>query len=215
MMQSPLWRRRGLVALIAWGAACGGVASAQVPAAGRAVAASPDSLGLPAPQMVDPSERVEQLGDTLAVGSGFSAPSWVMMRSFLVPGWGQAKNGSWWKALFCAGVGAAFYERLYFEDRMVDEYRAKMAAADDEYLAAVLAGKVERHRNHRRDFIWWTGLFLALCGGDAYVDAHLRGFEVKIQVAPDFQPPIHEPAGESAASGWGTWGLRAGLSLSR
>ncbi|MBD3235690.1 MAG: hypothetical protein GF330_03190, partial [Candidatus Eisenbacteria bacterium] len=108
---------------------------------------------------------VEQPGDSLRVGSGWDAPTWVMVRSFLVPGWGQAKNGAWLKALFCAAVGAAFYERLYFEDRMVSEYREKMHAAEDPYLASVLAGKVERHRGHRRDFIWWTGLFLALCGG--------------------------------------------------
>lgn len=131
-----------------------------------------------------------------------------MLRSIIVPGWGQAKNGAWLKAVLVAGIGAAFYERLYFENRMVGVYQRKeVEAAGNEDQVAFYERKEERHRNHRRDFIWWTALFLGLAGGDAYVDAQLKGFDVKIQVAPEDEPVPQ--------TGGAALGLKFLLSVSR
>jgi len=161
-------------------------------------------------------ERLEEPADTLAVARGTDAPSWVMFRSLALPGWGQLKNGAVWKAVLCAGAGAAFYERLVFESGRIDHYRRARAAAQAHAdLAAYYESKVARHRGHRRDFVWWTSLFLLLCGGDAYVDAHLKGFDVRIQAVPESEPPAAEGAPETAAvaaQGSG-FGLRAGLYL--
>jgi hypothetical protein len=160
------------------------------------------------PEHVSGTEPIEQPDDTLAVrATGLNAPTLVMLRSVLVPGWGQAKNGAWIKAVLFAGMGAALYERVYFENRMVREYAQKAQDAHgDESLVNHYEKKVARHENHRRDFIWWTCIFLGFCGGDAYVDAHLKGFDVRIQVEPDYEGSPQGGLLESLT-------LRASLSL--
>ena len=124
--------------------------------------------------------------DTLRSSGFFDPPTWVALRSLVVPGWGQAKNRSWLKALLVAGLEAAFVERLYFEDRLVGEYRRKRY----EYPAQAdfYERKEERHKGHRLDFIWWTSLFVGLSMGDAFVDAHLKDFEVDLGPGTDPDP---------------------------
>jgi hypothetical protein len=111
-----------------------------------------------------------------------------MARSLLVPGWGQAKNGAWWKAILVAGLEGAFLERIAYENRMAHRYDALIAgrAADDPDLPMLEAG-ARRHRSHRRDFVWWTSMLVILSMGDAYADAHLRRFDVRVQDDGDDQ----------------------------
>ena len=112
----------------------------------------------------------------------FDAPTWVALRSLVIPGWGQAKNGMWWKAILVAGIEGAMFERLYFEDRMVHEYRDKQREYPGQ--ADFYERKEDRHKSHRRDFIWWTSLFVLLSMGDAFVDAHLQSFDVTLDGVP-------------------------------
>jgi len=116
------------------------------------------------------------------LAGGLAAPTWVALRSLMVPGWGQAKNGMWWKALIVAGIEGAMIERLYFEDRRVHVYRQKKYdyPGQTEYYER----KEQRHKGHRRDFIWWTSLFVILSMGDAFVDAHLKSFDVHLEGSP-------------------------------
>ncbi len=135
----------------------------------------------------------------------FDRSGWVMARSALIPGWGQAKNAKWLKALIVAGIEGAFFERLVFENGRVHYYRDRAAElpAEQEGKRAYYEAKVERHEDHRRDFIWWTSLAVALAMGDAYVDAQLRDFDVELQAEP-------EPVGASEGGG-----LRLRLSIGR
>jgi len=160
--------------------------------AGGGVLAQEETGGLdPAAPVVDAEPfRVRPEGT-------FDAPTWVALRSLVVPGWGQAKNHSWIKALLVAGIEGAFIERLYFEDRLVQEYRKKRY--DDPDQADFYERKEERHKGHRRDFIWWTSLFVALSMGDAFVDAHLKGFE--IDLGPGTEPDPEQTGGLQGASG--------------
>jgi hypothetical protein len=119
---------------------------------------------------------------TLATRGGLNSPTAVMARSLIFPGWGQAKNHAWLKAIVVAGVEGAFLERIAYENRMADRYAAlaNAYATDDPRRVAFDQG-IERHRHHRRDFTWWTGLWVFLAMGDAYTDAHLRHFDVRLQ----------------------------------
>ncbi|MFH1144368.1 MAG: DUF5683 domain-containing protein [Candidatus Eisenbacteria bacterium] len=133
------------------------------------------------------------------VGSGLNSPTFVMLRSLLIPGWGQMKNGAWLKAFVVAGIESALLERLYFEDRVSDESASKaaqFAPGTDE--RARYDWKAEKHDRHRRDFIWWSALFVALSMGDAYVDAHLKRFDVRIQTET---PEAALPGGAGATPG--------------
>jgi hypothetical protein len=139
----------------------------------------------------------------------FDAAGWVMLRSGLVPGWGQAKNGRWFKALVVVGIEGAFFERLRFEQGRIDYYRDRAAALPpgEDAKHAYYMHKVERHQAHRRDFTWWTGLAILLSMGDAYVDAQLRDFDVEIQYEPE---PGSEPGSEKGTEAGGS-GVMSGL----
>jgi hypothetical protein len=122
---------------------------------------------------------------TLAAPGGLDSPTAVMARSLLFPGWGQAKNRAWLKAILVAGVEWAFLERIAYEDRMADRYAALADDyAPDDPLRVPYDQGVERHLNHRRDFIWWTALWVFVAMGDAYTDAHLKHFDVRLQEDP-------------------------------
>lgn len=123
----------------------------------------------------------------------FDAPAWVMLRSALIPGWGQAKNGEWFKVLLAVGLEATFAERLRFEHCMVQRYEQRLLWAEERGAGEIeldqLRWKVEKHENHRRDFIWWTSMLVVLSMGDAFVDAHLKSFDVQLQTEPAEDDP--------------------------
>lgn len=94
-------------------------------------------------------------------------PRWVMLRSVLVPGWGQWTNGKRLKALVVAGSEG------YLIYRAVDWGRIERNA--------VSLTEEEHAAMRRRDFTWWSIFAGALSMGDAYVDAHLRNFDVEFK----------------------------------
>jgi hypothetical protein len=109
-------------------------------------------------------------------------PVATMFKSVLVPGWGQWSNGKHLKA------GAFFLTEGYFV------YRAARAARnewDAEDLG--LESEAQSWNAERRDYTWWLLFVVVLSMGDAYVDAHLRGFDV------EFEP---EAQGGRAAINW-------------
>lgn len=103
------------------------------------------------------------------------------MRSVAVPGWGQAKNGAWIKAAIFAGAEGAFIAGIVDEGRRADDAAAlaKSQPEFEEYWEA----RAEDHRARRKDYIWWGAFSVLLSMGDAYVDAHLKGF--KAEFRPD------------------------------
>lgn len=114
-------------------------------------------------------------------GRGFDRPVWVMLRSVAVPGWGQAKNGAWLKAALFAGAEGAFIAGIVDEGRLADA--ASRRAKEEPDLAIAWEGRAEDHRARRKDYIWWGAFTVLLSMGDAYVDAHLKGF--KAEFRPD------------------------------
>ncbi len=128
-------------------------------------------------------EEISNQGVLAEVDYGFlGAPSWVLLRSFLIPAWGQVHNRSWVKALVVAGIEGAMIERLLYERRRLHHYRDLAQARPEE--AEFYRGRERRHRLHRRDFIWWTSLIVFMSMWDAYVDAHLKHLDVDLQTDP-------------------------------
>ncbi len=119
----------------------------------------------------------------------FDAPRWVMLRSALVPGWGQLHNHSWIKALGVAGGELAFLAQIWKDERDLTDLQRNIDAAqgannDAAYNAAVDAynSRLADETNQR----WLLGGLLAYALVDAYVDAHFANFKV------EFQPPPSE-----------------------
>ena len=127
----------------------------------------------------------------------FPSPFSVMLRSAVVPGWGQVTNHKWIKAVVVvAGEGLLVTKAL-------DEYHKEVDAtdlasrldpiADEPAYVAALESK-DRHYNLKINYIWWTIAAHLLQMADAYVDAHLASFEA------DFGPEedsLHSDTGPS------------------
>ncbi|MCX7907411.1 MAG: DUF5683 domain-containing protein [Bacteroidetes bacterium] len=135
------------------------------------------------------------VGWTDSVSIAPMSPSQVALRSALLPGWGQLLNGKPLKALgvwaVLGGLGAelAFLDRHYRQYRRAHRCRVlgqtdcSLPAAWAELSTETLRQRRDAYRN-ARDLFWI--LLLAVYGLnvlDAYVDAHLRDFDVSPQLA--------------------------------
>lgn len=118
----------------------------------------------------------------------------AVLRSMVVPGWGQFYNESYYKAIAFAIIeGFQIDGMIRMNDKMnaakkvdfhPEQYDAVTQA--DEYKAALSANAaagqdVIRYRERRNKTVWWFIGTMLLSMGDAYVDAQLYG----IDVSPD------------------------------
>jgi hypothetical protein len=127
-----------------------------------------------------------------SVQAGSGAPQkstkGAMLRSLVVPGWGQLYNRSYIKAIVFAGIEVTQMiiisqkhdemmaaKRFDAHPEQFDEESEDWASAtNDNHKASANA----RHaRELRNKTIWWFAGALMLSIGDAYVDAHLYGLD--------------------------------------
>ena len=135
-------------------------------------------------------------------------PRAVMLRSLLVPGWGQLHNHAWIKALAVAG-GEGWLLATIFRDRsdlrgLQDDVNAAAAAGD----SGAYTNAVNRYNDVLDGYVggqWLLGGVLAYALVDAYVDAHFRRFDI------DFRNDPALPRGEGPGTGGG--GASGRLSL--
>ena len=135
-------------------------------------------------------------------------PTGVMLRSVMIPGWGQLTNRQGWKVPVVYGLlaGVTYYSISLHDD--YTDYRAAYynthsddqkfgptpGSIDPEHTAQALREYRNYYRNRRDMAI--IGVFLAygLNVADAYVFAHFRDFDVSddlsanIGVAPELAP---------------------------
>ncbi|MEQ1834402.1 MAG: DUF5683 domain-containing protein, partial [Candidatus Eisenbacteria bacterium] len=138
----------------------------------------------------------------------------VMARSLVIPGWGQAHNHAWFKAVAVAGLEGYLGSKIIEDQRElnrlfrgIDELIAQREALPDSNLAersrlAELQNGLANEYNARLDQRlrrqWFFGAALAYALIDAYVDANFRGFDVEFQndpALPAGAPPV--PTGGS------------------
>ena len=107
----------------------------------------------------------------------FPSPLSVMLRSAIVPGWGQVVNHKLIKAVLVVGGEGLLISKA------LDEYHKEQDAADlasraadpDAYQAALVSK--DRHYNLKINYVWWGLAAHLLQMADAYVDAHLASFD--------------------------------------
>jgi uncharacterized protein DUF5683 len=94
-------------------------------------------------QETSPTTEVARVPRTLPRQERFDQPRWVMLRSLLVPGWGQAHNRAWIKAsLLVVGDGTLRWRLVSDERRLTRlngqavERGTELVAADAELAAA-------------------------------------------------------------------------------
>jgi uncharacterized protein DUF5683 len=104
-----------------------------------------------------------------------------MLRSAIVPGWGQVVNHKYIKAVLVVGGEGLLISKA------VQEYQKELDAANE----GDEAGR-DRHYNLKVNYIWWGIAVHLLQMADAYVDAHLATFSADL--GPVEIPP-HSAAG--------------------
>ncbi len=114
-------------------------------------------------------------------------PRMVMMRSLLIPGWGQFHNRAYFKALGVAGAEAALVVGVQSDRRELDRLNAEVLAGQaandaDRVLQATNAYNVRLDRYVSRQ--WWLAGVVVYALLDAYVDAHFRNFDIEFRNDP-------------------------------
>ena len=95
----------------------------------------------------------------------WSKPTGVMLRSLILPGWGQATNDQWIKA----GIAVAV-EGTLLAGIIADTAELNDLAEEDPRRSDVI--------DDRQAKWWWLGGAVFLSMVDAYVSAHLRDFDI-------------------------------------
>ena len=119
------------------------------------------------------------------------SPSMAALKSFLLPGLGQAGNEKWIKAgvFFGAYTGLLGWAVALNQDKMdaVGHFNSASSASDSLFWAS----EVDRLDSSRNAKYWFAGATMLLSVIDAYVDAHLRGFDKRIDATVGYVPEAH------------------------
>ncbi len=124
-------------------------------------------------------------GDTLAGGIGRDAPGRVMLRSLLVPGWGQLYNHQWIKAGLVIGV----------QGTLIGAYVTQNHLAHTRTDATARAQAIDA----RQAALWFYCGAALVSMLDAYVDAHLFTFGKELAPVEVRLQPRRDPAADGVA----------------
>lgn len=120
-------------------------------------------------------------------------PKSVMIKSLIIPGWGQIQNRQIWKVPIIYGMFAGVGYYTHYLHGQYTDYRAAYYNSVPEHddmrfgptpghLEGVSANQLQSYRNslrNQRDFMFVVmGLAYGLNVLDAYVFAHMRSFDV-------------------------------------
>lgn len=126
------------------------------------------------------------------------APAKAAFYSAVLPGLGQAYNGSYWKIpLVYGGLGAGVYFYIRNDNSFHDyrdAYKRRMAGYEDDEYQGIISdeGLVQAQKQFRKNkeiSIFFTVVWYALNIVDANVEAHLKQFNVNenLSVKPDYK----------------------------
>ena len=108
------------------------------------------------------------------------SPMGAVLRSALIPGWGQIYNESYWKAPIVWGILGYFVYYWIDNNNLYNDYRDLFSESLEPGTSGNLIYKRNRdfYRDQRDQFAVYIGLTYFLTLVDAYVDAHLFDFDV-------------------------------------
>ncbi len=100
------------------------------------------------------------------------SPGMAVLLSLLIPGGGQIYTQNYWKAVLIvpAEVGLGYFS--YREHRLAQ----KALTAGDSVNCS-------RHQDRRNTFLFWTAGVIVFSMADAYVSAHMFGFDQQLRLS--------------------------------
>ncbi len=160
----------------------------------RATQNQADSVAIDSSRVFLPPARVVQVADPnspearrsrrdslrVAHQGALDEPRFVMLRSLVLPGWGQLHNRAWVKAGVIGGGEIFLVTDIFSDDRKLRDLNAAIGAAiaardPDAQNAAI--GRYNARLNHMVGREWLLGGLLVYSLIDAYVDAHFVNFQ--------------------------------------
>jgi hypothetical protein len=119
----------------------------------------------------------EEITDSLEEKSAMGA----VLRSAVLPGWGQYYNESYWKVPIVLGISGFLIYGMISEHQNFTEYSDLYDATvteDNPSGNLLLKRYREFYRDNRDTYGWWLFVTYLLQLADAYVDAALFSFDV-------------------------------------
>jgi hypothetical protein len=174
---------------------------------GNAHAQSSDSL-----RIVSSADSLAQAKKTEFKSS--RNPKIAVRRSLLLPGWGQAYNHRYWKIpIIYAGFAATTFVIIDQNSQFVRyrdavkcrSYGTCLDEFPDEDINTLISNR-EYYRRNRDLAVVVTGLWYALQAVEAYIDAHMMGFDVSDDLSLHWSPLM-------MVGGPGSIGISSGLTL--
>ena len=192
-------------------------ARAQAPADSSRPRVSADTLAVPPDLEVvnssNPKAAKHAHADSIRAHGWSAQPRFVMARSLLIPGWGQAYNRAWLKAGAVAAGETWFGIQIYNDTQELNDIQAQLDQArldNDQQREDELVTEYNDQLDQRTAHTWLLAAVMTYALVDAYVDAHFRGFELEFKhdpALPDGPPPV-TPNGGHGGSGTTRLGLR-------
>jgi Family of unknown function (DUF5683) len=124
--------------------------------------------------------------ETVKVQEKKHSPTGALLRSAAFPGWGQYYNKKYLKA---AIIGLAesilIYQTAYYW-RRASKYEDLYLNDTSTITRLEKYNSFDRYHDLRNQHIWLLGISVFYSMFDAYVDAHLKNFD--IDLTPEFDP---------------------------
>jgi hypothetical protein len=119
-------------------------------------------------------------GDVTASIKPVRSPTGALLRSAVIPGWGQFYNRKYLKAaVVAAGEGYCLVQLLRYWSLADDAFK-KYSVETDTGIRRSGYQDYDFYQDRRNLFLWLSGVTMFVSMFDAYVDAHLAGFDVDI-----------------------------------
>jgi hypothetical protein len=158
-------------------------------AASHITVIGPADPGIEAEQFLEEAAEHRAGGRLAAKPPGrWDAPRYVMMRSAILPGWGQFHNHAWIKGLAIAGGEIALISGIVDNNRHLDRLSKAIddaQAAGDEVAYDAAVNAYNNTLSESTSQKWWLGGLIAYALADAYVDAHFARFNVEFGTGKD------------------------------
>ncbi len=146
-----------------------------------------NNAGLDSSKTVSITDTTKAKSDDLYMSK---SPTGALVRSLIIPGWGQYYVESYWKApIFILGAGTLVYFIASNHSEFVKYNDKYNGLADKNTIEGLnLKSKKEFYRDNRDMSAFYLLAVYALSAVDAYVDAHLFDFNVDDNLSLNFSP---------------------------
>lgn len=117
------------------------------------------------------------------------SPTGAMIRSLVVPGWGQWYNNKKLKAFVVFGAEVGLLINSIYLNQKYREWDRKFRASEPGFEQNIIIANREFYINNRNTSTWWLVGVVLFSIADAFVDAHLSNFDESadlafLQIAP-------------------------------